>query len=278
MEEDQKHYENLAALLKEKHKRELLAQGEDEKSANRKAEKKAIEDARFVLPNACATKMICTMNAPVPPQLLHPPVLQPGPVGDPCPGGGDAQRGEGRGAPYLREGRPPLPAGELPRGQDELRKDEGGPGKVRVPCDFSRPLDHTSEKGRTAVGLVVLEGLDGSGKGTQAQLLHRALENRGEPVRKVTFPDYSSPSSSLVKMYLNGEFGSDPEDVNAYAASAFYAVDRYASYKKGLGRGLSPGGPHPLRPVRHLQPDLPAGQAPPDRVGGLPRLGPGPGV
>ena len=63
MEEDQKHYENLAALLKEKHKRELLAQGEDEKSANRKAEKKAIEDARFVLPNACATKMICTMNA-----------------------------------------------------------------------------------------------------------------------------------------------------------------------------------------------------------------------
>ena len=63
MEEDQKHYENLTALLKEKHKRELLAQGEDEKSANRKAEKKAIEDARFVLPNACATKMIMTMNA-----------------------------------------------------------------------------------------------------------------------------------------------------------------------------------------------------------------------
>ena len=63
MEEDQKHYENLTALLKEKHKRELLEQGEDEKSANRKAEKKAIEDARFVLPNACATKMICTMNA-----------------------------------------------------------------------------------------------------------------------------------------------------------------------------------------------------------------------
>lgn len=63
MEEDQEHYENLTALLKEKHKRELLAQGEDEKSANRKAEKKAIEDARFVLPNACATKMICTMNA-----------------------------------------------------------------------------------------------------------------------------------------------------------------------------------------------------------------------
>ncbi len=63
MEEDQKHYENLTALLKEKHKRELLAQGEDEKSANRKAEKKAIEDARFVLPNACTTKILMTMNA-----------------------------------------------------------------------------------------------------------------------------------------------------------------------------------------------------------------------
>ena len=91
------------------------------------------------------------------------------------------------------------------------------------------------------MGLVVLEGLDGSGKGTQAQLLHRALENRGEPVRKVTFPDYSSPSSSLVKMYLNGEFGSDPEDVNAYAASAFYAVDRYASYKKDWGADYRQG-------------------------------------
>lgn len=63
MEEDQKHYEALAALLKAKHKRELLAQDEEEKSAERKAEKRAIEDARFVLPNACATKMICTMNA-----------------------------------------------------------------------------------------------------------------------------------------------------------------------------------------------------------------------
>lgn len=63
MEEDQKHYENLTSLLLEKHKKELLAQGEEEKSAARKAEKKAIEDARFVLPNACTTKMVCTMNA-----------------------------------------------------------------------------------------------------------------------------------------------------------------------------------------------------------------------
>ena len=63
MEEDQKHYERLTELLKEKHKQTFLAAGETEKAANRKAEKKAIEDARFVLPNACATKMICTMNA-----------------------------------------------------------------------------------------------------------------------------------------------------------------------------------------------------------------------
>ena len=63
MEEDQRHYESLTSILAAKHKRELLAQGEEEKAAVRKAEKKAIEDARFVLPNACCTKMVCTMNA-----------------------------------------------------------------------------------------------------------------------------------------------------------------------------------------------------------------------
>lgn len=63
MEEDQLHYERLTGLLQERHKRDFLAQGLSEKEAARKAEKKAIEDARFVLPNACATKMICTMNA-----------------------------------------------------------------------------------------------------------------------------------------------------------------------------------------------------------------------
>ena len=75
------------------------------------------------------------------------------------------------------------------------------------------------------MSLIVLEGLDGSGKGTQAGLLCQALKDRGTPLRKVTFPDYASPSSALVKMYLNGDFGSNPGDVNAYAASAFYAVD-----------------------------------------------------
>lgn len=82
------------------------------------------------------------------------------------------------------------------------------------------------------MGLMVLEGLDGSGKGTQARLLEQALSKRPGGVRRITFPDYSSPSSSLVKMYLDGEFGGHPEDVNAYAASTFYAVDRFASFRK----------------------------------------------
>ena len=81
--------------------------------------------------------------------------------------------------------------------------------------------------------LIVIEGLDGSGKATQAEKLREALEGKADCViKKVSFPDYDSSSSALVKMYLNGEFGSHPDDVNAYAASSFYAVDRYASYKK----------------------------------------------
>ena len=85
--------------------------------------------------------------------------------------------------------------------------------------------------------LIVIEGLDGSGKATQANLLCERLEHDGlnegsGRVRKVSFPDYDSQSSALVKMYLSGQFGTDPSSVNAYAASSFYAVDRYASFKK----------------------------------------------
>lgn len=80
--------------------------------------------------------------------------------------------------------------------------------------------------------LIVIEGLDGSGKATQAGLLEKNLKEQGDPVRKVSFPDYSSESSALIKMYLAGQFGTHPDDVNAYAASSFFAVDRYASYKK----------------------------------------------
>lgn len=80
--------------------------------------------------------------------------------------------------------------------------------------------------------LIVIEGLDGSGKATQTKLLAEKLAQKGIAVRQLEFPNYDSPSSALVKMYLGGEFGDKPDDVNAYAASAFYAVDRIAGYLK----------------------------------------------
>ena len=78
--------------------------------------------------------------------------------------------------------------------------------------------------------LIVIEGLDGSGKATQTALLEERCRADGLPVRRVSFPDYGSDSSAPVRMYLRGDFGARPEDVNAYAASAFYAVDRVASF------------------------------------------------
>lgn len=90
--------------------------------------------------------------------------------------------------------------------------------------------------------LIVLEGTDGSGKSTQFKLLCAALEAQGQEFRRLVFPQYSEPSSALLRMYLGGEFGSHPEDVNAYAASTFYAVDRYASYKKLWGAYYEAGG------------------------------------
>ena len=80
--------------------------------------------------------------------------------------------------------------------------------------------------------LIVIEGLDGSGKSTQTPLLADELRSQGRDVKVISFPDYGSESSALVRMYLGGEFGSRPSDVNAYAASSFYAVDRFASYMK----------------------------------------------
>lgn len=78
--------------------------------------------------------------------------------------------------------------------------------------------------------LIIIEGLDGSGKSTQTQLLEDALKKDNIEYRKFKLPDYDSPSSTLVKMYLGGEFGKSADSVNAYAASAFYATDRYSSY------------------------------------------------
>lgn len=79
--------------------------------------------------------------------------------------------------------------------------------------------------------LIVLEGIDGSGKATQSALLEKKLKEAGKNVMHISFPDYASDSSALVKMYLKGDFGADPGDVNPYAASLFYAVDRFASYR-----------------------------------------------
>lgn len=90
--------------------------------------------------------------------------------------------------------------------------------------------------------LLVIEGSDGSGKATQAKLLADVLREQGLSVRQVTFPDYESESSALVRMYLNGELGEHPDDVNAYAASTFYAVDRYASFQKDWGNFYRAGG------------------------------------
>ena len=80
--------------------------------------------------------------------------------------------------------------------------------------------------------LIVFEGTDGSGKSTQFSLLTKRLEARGQPFFRLVFPQYQEESSALIRMYLAGEFGNRPGDVNAYAASTFYAVDRFASYRK----------------------------------------------
>lgn len=90
--------------------------------------------------------------------------------------------------------------------------------------------------------LIVIEGTDGSGKSTQFKLLTTRLEKENRSFQKLVFPQYSEPSSALIRMYLGGEFGSNPADVNAYAASTFYAVDRYASYKKVWGQWYENGG------------------------------------
>ncbi|MEG2857177.1 MAG: thymidylate kinase, partial [Clostridia bacterium] len=79
--------------------------------------------------------------------------------------------------------------------------------------------------------IIILEGTDASGKSTQLDLLTQHLRADGRDFRTVAFPRYSEDSSALIRMYLAGDFGKTPGDVNAYAASTFFAVDRYASYK-----------------------------------------------
>ena len=89
--------------------------------------------------------------------------------------------------------------------------------------------------------LIVIEGTDASGKQTQSELLYEFYKNTDTKVVRLCFPDYESPSSSLVKMYLNGDFGENPEDTSAYAASSFFAADRFATYKTDWGRDYNDG-------------------------------------
>ena len=90
--------------------------------------------------------------------------------------------------------------------------------------------------------LFVIDGTDGSGKQTQFDLLKKHLTEDGIEYRTVSFPNYDSPSSSLVKMYLSGEFGENAKDVSPYIASTFYAADRYATFKKDLKEYYENGG------------------------------------
>ena len=90
--------------------------------------------------------------------------------------------------------------------------------------------------------LFVIDGTDGSGKQTQFNKLQERLNIEGIDYKTVSFPNYDSPSSSLVKMYLSGEFGKNAKDVNAYIASTFYAADRYATFKTGYQEYYDNGG------------------------------------
>ena len=90
--------------------------------------------------------------------------------------------------------------------------------------------------------LIVIEGTDGSGKSTQLKMLTDHLTQDRVEFKKIVFPRYSEESSALIRMYLGGQFGGNPNDVSAYAASTFYGVDRYASYKMDWGSYYENGG------------------------------------
>ena len=90
--------------------------------------------------------------------------------------------------------------------------------------------------------LFVIDGTDGSGKQTQFMKLQESLTKDGIDYKVVSFPNYNSPSSSLVKMYLSGEFGKNAKEVSPYIASTFYAADRYATFQTGYKKYYDEGG------------------------------------
>lgn len=94
------------------------------------------------------------------------------------------------------------------------------------------------EKGK----LIVLEGIDGSGKSANYKRICQHLEEDGIEYNHIVFPRYDNDSSALIRMYLGGQFGSNPADVNAYTASTFYAVDRFAAYRTDWGSVYNSGG------------------------------------
>ncbi|NTW71026.1 MAG: dTMP kinase [Eubacteriaceae bacterium] len=92
------------------------------------------------------------------------------------------------------------------------------------------------------VKLIVIEGLDGSGKETQSRLLYERLQTEGKKIKRISYPRYEMESSTLVKMYLRGDFGENPDEVSPYISSTFFAADRYASYKTELEDFYQEGG------------------------------------
>lgn len=90
--------------------------------------------------------------------------------------------------------------------------------------------------------LIVIEGVDGSGKQTQSDELYQRLKKEGHKIMKISFPDYEAESSALVKMYLRGDFGDNPDEISPYVASSFFAVDRYASFQTKWKEFYSQGG------------------------------------
>lgn len=90
--------------------------------------------------------------------------------------------------------------------------------------------------------LIVFEGIDGSGKSAHYRRVCERLENEGIEYNHIVFPRYDNESSALIRMYLGGEFGENPSDVNAYTASTFFSVDRFASYRKDWGNIYNDGG------------------------------------